>query len=400
MVTCAACRQTISGSYQQALNKTWHPKCLLCFGCRRPLGLVSIVLEGIRPYHEKCFKCAGCNRPIGKDTYTREGNLPFHSDCHRQRFGKKCHGCGGVIEGVVLDALGGFWHGACFTCAGCNQPLKGRKFLKKDNHPYHEKCYHASFTKRCDICEEPLREGGLKDPWGNSYCTIHQRKLPKCFSCGRLICNKLTKGGTKYKDDDRTVCNICGLDAVKEMPRASQLFETVREKMRHLGFSLGDASIPFRLVDQRELRGFSQKWKQRPVLGMARATKTCDSRGRIVDRQFKEIVILYGLPEEQFRVVVAHELCHAWFFFNHFDNLPEKVEEGLCTLAEFFYLREEKTQEAAVRIAALEAANDRVYGAGFRAARKALKKRTLSGLLKYVKQKRRFPGFAPFGIFG
>lgn len=391
MVRCAGCSLSITGEILQALERAWHLECFVCGACRRPIGRKPYVIDQTYPYHPDCFVCAGCQRPIGNQAFMREGGKPYHRNCYTERFVARCAGCGRPLEDGGLVALGQSWHRDCFCCGHCRKPVKDAKFLEKDMRPYHESCYHARFTPHCAICQQPLTSVYLTDLFGNQTCATHKQQLPACCSCGRLVCAQLTGGGRSYPDK-RTICNLCYRTAVMDQAAAAALVAEMRQQLGRLGMTLHKrAVIPFRLVDTPELERAKKGRKgQADVLGQTRKQCTTNGHGQIIDREVQEIVILYGLPEEQFRTVALHELCHAWLHLSAYDELPLQVEEGLCTLTEYLYLRELNTPSSQARIAALEANPDPIYGEGFRLARQMFERVGLSRLLTYVKTKGSF----------
>lgn len=368
MAKCSACGNSIQGQYLKLGRQALHPQCFICKGCRRPI-------EG---------------------SYVERSGF-WHGACATKQFAPQCKGCGQPIEGEVITAFKQNWHSHCFRCASCHAPIKERTFHTKDGKAFHKRCYEDKVLPRCAICEKPMQKH-LIDTWGNRFCPSHRKKIPSCFSCQRIISDNITNGGIQYRDG-RTLCNLCSPNVVDDQSKGEQLLDKARVIMESLGFQFGDNKIPFRLVSQSELNKYAKRGsRQRPVMGMARSSLTTQGK-QIVDREFNEVIILQGLPEEHFLVVAVHELCHAWLFFSHFTNLPTKVEEGLCTLAEYLYLRTLDTHMARFRIKGINENKDPIYGDGYRAARKALSKRSLSDLLRYVHKNRRFPG-GLFGMFG
>ena len=397
MPKCATCRQPLTGAHVKALGAAYHRECFTCASCRRPLDAAFVVDEG-RPFHPTCLICKGCGRAIGDAPFCRHNGERYHVACDRERHAPRCRACGAPVD-AGISALDATWHPACFTCAGCGRPFEKQRFVPKDGQAFHEACYHARFTPRCDICRKPMTDAAVEDMWGHRYCRAHGSELQRCFSCSRLICTTLTGGGSMLSDG-RPLCGICAETAVVDPRAALAILEDMRATLAGLGLPTDGHEIPFRLVDEPSLlRCVKRRRRRRTTLGLARHALRVDGHGKITARNFEEILILYGLPEEQFRTVAVHELTHAWLFFNRFDRLPERVEEGLCTLMEYLYLSQLTTPEAAVRRKQLAANDDPVYGRGFREAHKAMKAKTLPGLLRYVHARKRFPGTGLLSLF-
>lgn len=367
MPTCAGCGKAIVGDYMNALGADWHAA---------------------------CFRCAWCERPIGEAPYVEHDEKAYHADCYHERFSPRCEGCKKPITGSYTKALGKSWHVEHFVCAVCRKPLEGSAFYEQDGKAYCEEDYHRLFSPRCSVCNEPMRGTYSVNLWGNSYCTRHNDELSKCYSCGRLICARLTGGGVKY-GDARTVCNLCRSTAVDDSAEGKVKGETlvagVRKSLAERGMGLGGAIIPLRLVERAELIRLSTHAHASDPSGMA-CTQLRMRGKQVVGREVEEILVLHGLPREHFSSVVAHELGHAWLFLNAFPELPPLVEEGICELCASLWLTQQDTSEARYRLALMDGNKDPIYGEGFRAARSALEGRTLSELLEYVRQNRRFPG--------
>ncbi len=328
---CKKCGHKVFKSYISALGGVWHPSCFSCTGCRNPIGDDRFLMFSGRPYHNQCLKCAGCKRSI-KGNCTEAEGLPWHITCY-----------------------------------------------KKQNHP------------KCSVCSKPLSRRYFLDFWGNAFCNTHQ-DYSTCASCNRIVCENLTGGGMKYPDG-LLICNLCGLHGVSTLARAEKLMEEMRSALASVGLKLNKAQTPIKLCDRDELHKASRHdfHDERPLLGMARWTIT-SSNGRIVARTFKDILIQTHLPEEHFRTVAIHELTHAWFFYHNYRDLPLIVEEGLCVLMEYIWLRSQKNQDARFRRTMISQSLDPIYGDGFRKARQALELMPLKVLLKYVKEKKKFPG--------
>ena len=307
----------------------------------------------------------------------------------------RCHGCKKPLNGSHLQAMGQNWHAGCFRCAGCDELIQGR-FIPKDKKPWHPHCYQKTFVPHCDVCEKPLSGQYLQDYWGHRYCASH-KNYARCTSCGRLVCGPITNGGMRFPDG-LTICNLCTSNSVITNSRAEQLAEEMRQVLKHFGLNLFQANTPVILADRDELHGNSRhnQHDNHPLLGLA-TWSTTSVGNRIVSRSFKHILIQKNLPEEHFRTVAIHELGHAWFFYNHYINskepgqLPLQLEEGICVLLEYLWLKRLKTKDAEYRRTLIEKSPDPIYGDGFRAAYKALDYLSLSSLISFVIEKRRFP---------
>ncbi len=390
MTTCHGCHKQISGAYITALGRNWHAT---------------------------CFCCAGCGRTIGENRFHEHENRPYHAQCYHQRFSPRCAGCGQPITGAHTTALDRAWHPEHFVCAHCRRPFAGSSFYERDGRPYCERDFQELFGRRCAAgkeligqrrhfekdgkvyCEEHYWErfgercaiGGeiLKGEyrvsgWGETYCNAHARGLPECYSCHRLICDRLTGGGSRY-GDGRTLCSRCRRTAIDTAAQGQPAMLQVRRALAGLGLDLDRVETPLLLVDQMELNRRSTKLYSKQPAGMASHTTT-SRNGQIVERTVEAILILHGLPQEHFSAIAAHELCHSYLFANAFPKLEPLVEEGLCELASHLWLLRQKTPEAAFRLRLMENNDDPIYGEGYRMARRSLGRKPLSSLLEHIRR--------------
>ena len=194
--------------------------------------------------------------------------------------------------------------------------------------------------------------------------------------------------------DGLTICNICAKDGVETNSRAERITVEMREALKQLGLNLYQANTPVRIASRDELNRNSRHnhHEEHPLLGLAIWSVSSVGK-RVVAREFKEILVQKNLPEEHFRTVIIHELGHAWFFYNNpkGKKLPLKVEEGMCVLLEYLWLRKQKTAEAKYRMKIIAETKDPIYGDGFREAKKALRYLSLPSLVRYVLDNGKFP---------
>lgn len=395
MTTCHGCRKPISGQYITALDRSWHPA---------------------------CFRCAGCGRAIGDERFFTQNDQPYHANCYHTRFSPRCAGCGQPITGGYTTALGKTWHPEHFVCARCGRPFPSdgfherdgkaycerdyqelfglrcaagkeligqRRYFEKEGKTYCEDHYWQLFGKRCAIGGEYLKGEYVVNGWGDTYCNQHAKGLAACYSCQRPICGPLTGGGVSF-NDGRSVCQRCRRTAIDTAAQGQPVLSMMRRWLAGIGMDIGIAGAPLRLVDQKELVRLSNKSYSKLPSGMARhSTKT--RNGQVVERTVEAILILHGLPQEHFAAIAAHELCHTYLFVAEFPDLDPMIEEGLCELSSYLWLKQQGTPEAAFRLKLMNENDDPIYGGGFRVARSAYERFGLTAVLRHVRQTRRFP---------
>jgi len=339
------------------------------------LSLAAVLAAGALPTHAH-----GQTHAASAADGEAGGNVGVHEDL-------TCAYCGGPIVGPYVTALGKTWHPEHFVCTHCRRPFSENTFYEKDGLPYCHACYFELFSPRCAVCGEPIRSTYLQNVWGDLYCAGHEDEFERCYSCGRLICDRLTRGGVEY-DDGRWMCNLCRRTAVDDADDAREVLEDVRRTLGRLGLGLGDVEIPLRLVDKAELDRI-----EGDACDPNGNTVTCVLRreGRVIDRVVEEIEILHGLPREHFATIAAHECGHAWLFLERFPDLPPLVEEGICELFAHLWLEQQHTREAVRRMRMMENNEDPVYGEGLRTALRSLDVYSVPALLAYVRLNADFP---------
>merc|ERR1711907_738937 len=122
--------------------------------------------------------------------------------------------------------------------------------------------------------------------------------------------------------------------------------------------------------------------------------------GRSVNRQrsIDHIALLQGLPAYHMgclcrlcsvsvavRSVIAHELGHVYLWMKGFPELTADVEEGICELIKFLWLKAVPADAMTTFLLdQMEKNPDQVYGVGFRAARASYLK--MSSLKEFFKE--------------
>ncbi|WP_257254828.1 MULTISPECIES: protein DA1 [unclassified Endozoicomonas] len=328
---CKSCRKPIHGNGLEALGSHWHLHCFNCRTCKKPLLNKSFVGFNGRPFHPRCLKCPGCRKTIN-DRYIENDGMPWHPDCYQKQ----------------------------------NNPL-------------------------CAVCRKPLHEYYLMDFWGNTFCDTHQ-DYTTCSSCSRIVCKNITDGGMSFPDG-LVICNLCNLRGVVNQEQGDRIMEQMRSALSSVGLNLHQSNTPLTLCGRDELREASRHnfHNERPILGLTRWSTSTTPNGQVIAREFNDILIQKHLPEEHFRTVAIHELTHAWLFYNNYRDLPLEVEEGMCVMMEYIWLKNQATKDAEFRRIAIETSDDPIYGLGFQKARASLKLMPLKTLLQFIKERREFP---------
>jgi hypothetical protein len=239
----------------------------------------------------------------------------------------------------------------------------------------------------CNICGKPLQASCLTNVFGDQFCYTHDLALEHCFSCGRPICEALTRGGLQYADG-RDLCNLCLETAVQDEDDAVAVLRQVRAGLATVGLDVHHPEIQPKLANRDVLLALAARndLVLATLDGITETRKYADGR-----REIGYIYVLDGLPREHAALLMAHEIGHAWLFLHEFPKLPLHVEEGICEVWAATWLKLQGTPFAQHRLNVLLNNADPIYGDGYRAALAHLKHRSLPGLLEAVRRVADFP---------
>ncbi len=281
-----------------------------------------------------------------------------------------CTVCGKAIQGAFLQAGGQtFCSTECYrttlpTCTVCGKRIEGAHLVRETQHFCSETCFRSTLPT-CAVCAQPLRESFRI---GNrTYCKVHAEG-PRCDACNLPV----AKGQTL--PDGRVVCSDCRPTLVFEAKQAAPLYARAGQV---LALVLGQplpAAPPLLLVgsDQLPAHGSLDPTVSVRELGRyLRDSQTTTRRnlfGRVVSeetRANRRVLILGGLPPDRFISTAAHELTHDLLAERYpaFEQAPSWAAEGVCQYAAALVCRRLGYGE---RVAEIEAADDAVYGAGYR----------------------------------
>merc|ERR1711916_398954 len=111
----------------------------ICAACNKPIPGRSITAMG-KVWHPEHFTCAHCYQPFPDSNFKEHDGKPYYKTHYLMLFADICDKCAKPIHGSKVNACGKFWHPACFSCSGCEAPLKG-KYVAWENKPLCAKCY-------------------------------------------------------------------------------------------------------------------------------------------------------------------------------------------------------------------------------------------------------------------
>jgi hypothetical protein len=345
---------------------------------------VTVRELGNRMYHPDCFLCYYCRKTI-QGPFTIHNNQPYHSVCLSETLGLWCAGCGELILGEVVEALDKKWHPQHFVCAKCGKKIISQSYPVKDGKPYHDSCYQDAFLQRCTICNRHMTGKYIQNRWGDVYCAAHEHEYKTCSCCQRLV----TTGGARYPDG-RLVCPTCRSTAVDDLSAAWPAFNKVRRYLARLGVDLVNAAIPLELVDQRKISTLSAQLQIGDTYGITSKT-IITQLGVPVEGRVEKISILYGLPQEQFTAVAAHELGHAWLCLNNIQIRMAQTEEGFCELLGYLWLESLGTSASKIWKQNMLENQNTTYSSGLKMALESYKKYSLAQVLTQLRSTSFFP---------
>lgn len=124
-VSCKACGGPIvgEGTWLIALERKWHPGCLICAQCQKSL-------------EERCIEYRG-------KAYCPD----VDGLCLRKYFGLACNSCGLPLDGSCSRLANKYFHNDCVSCSRCHERIIGLDFYPVNGHPFCDKCSTEYFNE-------------------------------------------------------------------------------------------------------------------------------------------------------------------------------------------------------------------------------------------------------------
>uniref|UniRef100_A0AAV1TWQ4 LIM zinc-binding domain-containing protein n=1 Tax=Peronospora matthiolae TaxID=2874970 RepID=A0AAV1TWQ4_9STRA len=448
---CTGCQKPLPGPFQVVKGGNYHSEC-----APKPRVINKTITTIIQPLSESSLK------PVKSEKcYENHDNLKAKSGggaapkmgwacstctfynaneatviceaCNAIRI-VQCPGCKGEIKyGPRTNVQGKSYHPDCFRCAACHQKFSTNKFQVKDGEFYDHECYKELFHPRCDVCANfiPYQAGTqniafkVMPFWNLNYCAEHDN-CDRCCSCQRVE-PIAPERHFHQLSDKRKVCHDCCKYIVLDTNEAQGVVKEVWAYMKDIGINLPE--IPVYLVESSVLNEHKKanvsKIVNKPVKcpvtrglcisevsqiqHMVRTGKQAISRVASIEttRSVSAILILHGLPYDLTTSILAHEATHAYIKLsdNFPDSIPPKIEEGICQLMSYLFLKykhvierkESKTRAYENRLRKfymqqLKHDLSAIYGDGFREAYKAYKRvNSLQQMFDAIRHHASFP---------
>ena len=326
-----------------------------CKTCKGELTGQYLIHKG-NNYHRSCYDkhvqiyCDHCNKKIEASYNTSKGKN-YHKRCFQQHIQKRCNECGDLINGI---------------------------YNVHESKEYHESCYIEFILPKCDICYQPVEDKYIKDFWGNYYHEYHDRKMPSCDNCNRLISKQLTKGGVSVSGN-RFICNLCKPKVVNNKSQLKKNLTRVLRILQKIGIKDLPKRIPVTLVDSKSDLIKMSGHRHGNIQGYTNYEESILAN-KIIDQDY-HIYILSNLHEEIFNAVLAHELLHVYLFQNQID-LKSDIREGFCNLGSNLIYENYSSKLSDYRLKNMNENSDPDYGIGFRKMKSMLDKIGWKRLLK------------------
>ncbi len=220
--------------------------------------------------------------------------------------------------------------------------------------------------RRCDLCGALLLFAAVATPLGGMFCVSH-RDLPNC-----QLCSAPFRGSRRF-------CDICGASCVNTHEHVRSALPRVRGVIQAMGIRL-EPPVHVRLVDPAQMPAVdAREW------GLVVGVTTMKGR------EVTQVYIATGLPELEFGSTIAHECMHAWMAQNGFPRLAPEIDEGLCQVVAYRFLRDQPDPRAALLRQRIDRDPDPIYGDGFRAVKESVRRHGMNPGLDAVRATSRLP---------
>ena len=281
---------------------------------------------------------------------------------------QRCYACkGGFLFnlGQIREVKGRLYHYSCFRCCVCSSVIgAGQPFCVSDKAAaYHQMCYNS--TVLCVCCNATLPTSFYRHPYFEEerYCVSHRDDSSICFACTRMEPVVTSARREKFVElqDGRKVCTVCIQTAVFDSEEMRAVYAQVLRFMESdLGLVLPPAmhTVPILAVDlaainenKRTSDGGALGSHTRGLTMSTASTVRHYSQGGLYitpsgsylmrppsvinleeRREVTAVLVLYGLPRDLTRSIVAHEAFHVYLKLAKDMPLSFDLasEEGLC----------------------------------------------------------------------
>ncbi len=242
----------------------------------------------------------------------------------------------------------------------------------------------ALANNRCTICRR-LPIGTVEVSFHDEVtCTRHVARV-SCVFCTRPHVDAAPAGWRPFSGSFMR-CPTCLVEAVETQQEARIHLPSVRSQMAEIGVELAER-VRVQIVSPAEINGAVGTPTSGVLLGLTDQWTGGGKRVRVAG-----IRIVAGLPPAYFGRAVAHEIGHAWLAQRgHAWTATPAIEEGLCELFAYAWLKRRRTPDAEALRSRLRTNPDPVYGGGFREVHGAVQRHGIAAVLSELLNTGRLP---------
>eukprot|EP00892_Ulva_mutabilis_P007807 jgi/Ulvmu1/5399/UM022_0194.1 len=367
---------------QRFMARTDSGRTQRCAACNNPFvtfggfsrdpPAVTVIERDGKLYHPECVQCKACGKPISRSYVPDKAGNIYHEGCFKRKFGLTCDCCHKRIASVggrVEFMTNRFWkerycpaheHDGSVSCTGCarlRRPESEDIVALGDGRSLCLECLSSFIPDTA--AAQPVYEGVLR-----FYAEEHGMTLPEQPPLMLVehtglneACNREGRsGGIGPATHTRGLCLIEHVSSVRT---------------------------------GRITRGASGALTSSSELVPLRHDK---------NTYVVAILVLAGLPAVVTGAVIAHEVMHAWLRMHGIRKMTEQAEEGLCQLMSYLWLEAQNIEgdEMQARLASyvgyqIRTHPSETYGKGFVLALEAYQRFGLKAVLDHVRQTRELP---------
>ncbi|XP_018438336.2 protein DA1-related 6-like isoform X3 [Raphanus sativus] len=277
-IMCGGCNFEIEhGRSVDVLGVLWHPECLWCDACHRPITVQEV------------------------ENHVSNSRGKFHKTCY-ERY--------------------------CYIC-------KERKMKKYNHHPFWEERYcpahESDGTPKCFSCER-------LEPRGTNYVKLGDRRW-QCLECMESAVMD-TYEASPLHFEIREFFEGLNMKIEKEFPfllvEKQALNKAEQEEKIDYQFEVVTRGIC--LSEAQTITSVSKRPRMGPDNQLI--DMVTESQSVVRDCEVTAILILYGLPRLMTGYILAHEMMHAYLRLNvtGYKNLNNVIEEGICQVLGHLWL--------------------------------------------------------------
>ncbi|KAF3565881.1 hypothetical protein DY000_02011795 [Brassica cretica] len=268
---CSGCKSEIKdGLSVKAFGDLWHPHCLCCLHCHKPIALDKIAKRG--KFHKSCYK---------------EHRHP--------------------------------------TCCVCQKKIPStEEGIKYNEHPFWKEkycpCHDRDGTAKCCSCER-------LEPRGTNFVMLGDDRW-LCLQCiGSSVMD--TYECIDLHVEIREFFDGLFLPVDKEFPLLLVEKQALNkaEKEEKIDYQHAVVTRGICLSEEQNVTSVKERPKRGPnntLINMVTETQM------VSGCEVTAILIIYGLPRLLTGYILVHEMMHAYLRLNGYKNLKLDLEEGLC----------------------------------------------------------------------